>query len=176
VNAVAGPFMIAAVLVALAGALKAVSPRDTANALRGVGLPAAPWMVRAGGACEVGVGAYAIVAGDRLGAALVAMSYLAFAGFVAVAIAREAPISTCGCFGKADTPPSVVHLGFDLAAAAVALAVVVDPTAAIGDVLADQPLAGVPYLLLVATGTYLAFLALTVLPRNLALVREARST
>jgi hypothetical protein len=174
-NAAAGPFVIVAALVALAGALKAVSPSDTANALRGVGLPASRWLVRAGGVFEMAVGAYAVVAGDRIGAALVAASYLAFAAFVAVALARGAPIATCGCFGKADTPPSLVHLVFDAAAAVAAIAVVVDPTAALADTVADQPLAGVPYLLLVVTGTYLSFLALTTLPRTLALVREARS-
>ncbi|MEX0663470.1 MAG: MauE/DoxX family redox-associated membrane protein [Acidimicrobiia bacterium] len=174
-NAAAGPFMIAATLLGLAGAFKAASPRDTANALRGVGLPGAPWLVRAGGAFEAAVGAYAIVEGDRLGAALVAVSYLLFAGFVAIALGRGVPIATCGCFGKADTPPSLVHVGFDLAAAGAAIAVVVDPTAGMADTVADQPLAGVPYVLLVITGTFLAFLALTALPRTLALVREART-
>ena len=174
-NAAAGPFVIAAALLALAGSLKAVSPGDTANALRGVGLPCARWMVRVGGGFEVVVGTYAIVAGDRVGGALVAASYLAFAAFVAVALARGVPIATCGCFGKADTPPSLVHLAFDVGAAAAGIAIVVDPTAALADTVADQPLAGVPYLLLVVTGTYLSFLALTALPRTLALVREARS-
>jgi hypothetical protein len=50
-------------------------------------------------------------------------------------------------------------------AALVGAAVVVDPGVGLPDVLADQPLLGLPFLLLVATGVYLAFVALTVLPR-----------
>lgn len=167
----AGPFMIAALLVALGGAAKAVRPHDTASALRGVGIPAAPLAVRIGGALELVVGVYAIAAGDRLGAALVTASYVAFAAFVAVALARRAPLATCGCFGKADSPPSVLHLVVDLGAVLAALAVMVDPGVGLGEVLAEQPLAGIPYLLLVVTGTGLAFAALTSLPRVLTLAR-----
>ena len=167
----AGPFMIAALLVALGGAAKAARPADTANALRGVGVPARPWSVRLGGGLELLIGTYALVVGDRLGAALVAASYLLFAGFVTVALVRRAPIATCGCFGKADSPPSVLHLVLDLGAVVAALAVMADPGVGVGDVLAEQPLAGIPYLLLVATGTGLAYVGLTSLPRVLALAR-----
>ena len=66
VSVLAGPFAIAAVLLAVGGALKAVRPRDTAQALTAVGLrfPAffsARTAVRVGGAVEavVGVGALA---------------------------------------------------------------------------------------------------------------------
>ncbi len=174
-NVAIGPFMIAAALIALGGASKTVSPNDTANAVRGVGLPGSPVLVRLGGALEAAIGVFAIVSGGRVAAALVAASYLGFSAFVAVALARGVPIATCGCFGKADTPPSLVHLVFDLLAAVAALALVVDPTGGIADVVVAQPLLGIPYLLLVVTGVYLSFIALTVLPRTLALVREARS-
>ena len=58
--------------------------------------------------------------GGPVFAALVAVSYLAFAGFVVVALRSGAPISSCGCFGKVDTPPSLVHVVIDLVLAAVA--------------------------------------------------------
>jgi hypothetical protein len=175
VNVVVGPFTIAAALLAIGGAFKAASPRDTANALRGVGLPGSPWVVRAGGVIEGAIGAFAIFSGGRVAAALVAASYLAFAAFVAAALARGKPIATCGCFGKADTPPSLVHVSFNVAAAAVAVALLIDPVGGITRTVSHQPLLGIPYLMLVATGVYLSFLALTLLPRTLALVREARS-
>ena len=174
-NAAAGPFTIAALLLAAGGVAKAIAPRDTANALRALGLPGAPAIVRVGGVAEAAIGAYAIVTADRIAAALVALSYVAFAGFVALALRRDAPIATCGCFGKADTPPSVVHLVVNLGAAAAALVVAIDPGDGIGDVIGDQPLAGVPFVFLVLTGVYLAFLSLTLLPRTLALVRQSRS-
>jgi hypothetical protein len=175
VNAAAGPFTIAALLLVAGGIAKAIAPRDTANALREVGLPGAPLLVRAGGAIEATIGAYAIATADLASALLVAASYLAFAAFVGVALHRGTPIATCGCFGKADTPPSVVHLGVNLGAAAAAIALAVDPGDGIADIVGDQPLAGVPYLFLVGVGTYVAFLALTLLPRTLALVRVSRS-
>lgn len=174
-NAAAGPFMIASVLLALGGAFKAASPGDTANALRGVGLPGSPLLVRFGGGLEVAIALAAIATGGRLAAGLVVISYLGFTAFVAVALARGVPIATCGCFGKADTPPSAVHLAVNLGAAAAAIAVVIDPGVALADVVADQPLAGVPFLVLVGTGVYLTYMALTALPRLLVAVRAARS-
>jgi hypothetical protein len=175
VTPAAGPFAIACALLATGGAAKAVVPHDTAAALAGIGAPVPSWLVRAGGVAEAAIGLAAIIRGDRTAALLVAASYLAFAVFIAVARARHAPIATCGCFGKTDTPPTLLHLGFDLAASTAAIAVVVQPGVGIGDVLDGQPLSGIPYLMLVATGTYLAFLALSSLPRSLALVTERRA-
>jgi hypothetical protein len=166
---------MAAALLVLGGAMKAAAPSDTASALRGMGLPGAKVLVRVGGAAEAVIGVLALARGDRVAAALVALSYLAFAGFVTVALLQHAPIATCGCFGKADTPPSLVHLGLNVVAAAAAVAVVVDPGVSVSAVLADQPLGGIPFLVLVVTGVLLSFLALTLLPRNLALARGSRS-
>ena len=163
--------MIAVVVLALGGMFKAVSPGDTATALRGAGLPGWPVLVRAGGVFEIAVAVFALATGNRAAAALVLVSYLAFTGFVAVALKRELPISSCGCFGKADTPPSILHLVVNLAAAAAALAVMIDPGVAIADVVAVQPLGGAPFLVLVATGVSLTFLTLTRLPRLLVTVR-----
>ena len=75
--------------------------------------------------------------------ALVALSYLLFAAFVVVALRSGAPISSCGCFGKADTPPSVVHVVLDLLFAGVATAAAFTGDVALPDVLGDQPLLGV---------------------------------
>ena len=124
----------------------------------------------------IGVGALAV--GGPVFAALVALSYLAFAGFVAVALRAGSPISSCGCFGKVDTPPSSIHIVIDLAAAAVAMTVALaGDVVALPDVLADQPLLGIPFIILVITGIYLVFLSFTALPKTLAaarVVREAR--
>jgi hypothetical protein len=171
----AGPFAIACVLLAGAGALKAVKPTDTANALRAVGMPfgrrARLAMVRAFGAAEVVVGVVALVTGNAAASALVGLSYAAFAGFVVVARRRDTPIASCGCFGKVDTPPSAVHVVLDLLFAGVAVVVAFTGDVALPDVLRDQPLAGVPYLVLLATGVYLVFLAFTALPKAMAAVR-----
>jgi hypothetical protein len=168
VIALAGPFAIAAALLALGGAAKAVQPSDTAGALHTLGLPGSTFLVRAGGIVELVIGIGALVYGSRTFAVLVAVSFAGFAAFVALALRRGAPISSCGCFGKADTPPSVTHIVLNGAAALAAIGVAIDPVAGITDVMADQPLVGLPFLLLVAVGVYLTFLALTLLPRTLA--------
>jgi hypothetical protein len=177
VSVLAGPFTIAAVLLAVGGALKALRPLDTAHALTAVGVrfPAflpARLAVRVGGAAEAIVGVGALFTGGAAFAALVAVSYFAFAGFVLVALRRGAPISSCGCFGKIDTPPSVVHVALDFAFAVVAAAAVVVGDVALPDVLADQPLLGIPFLLLLVIGCSLVFLAFTSLPKTMAVVRE----
>ncbi len=168
----AGPFAIAATLLAAGGALKAARPSDTAHALRTLGLPGSPLLVRLGGLLEAAIGVAALAVGDRTTAMLVAVSYLAFTGFVVLALARHAPISSCGCFGKVDTPPSRVHVAVNLGAVAAAIAVAVSPGVGLGDVLTHQPLAGVPFVLLLACGVGLTYLALTSLPRTMALLRQ----
>jgi hypothetical protein len=97
-----------------------------------------------------------------------------FLAFVVTALCRDVPVATCGCFGKVDTPPSRVHVAVNLAAVAAAVIVAVDPGAGLLDTLRVQPLAGIPYLLLVGLGVGLVFVALTSLPRTLALVPNAR--
>ncbi len=175
-SVLAGPFTIAAALLAIGGALKAVRPNDTAQALAAVRVrvPGVPLriLVRAGGAAEVVIGIGALVTGNAVFAALVAASYALFAGFVVVALRTNAPISSCGCFGKVDTPPSPVHVVVDVAFALVALAAAVVGDVALPDVVADQPLLGIPFLLLAVIGLSLVYLAFTSLPKTMAAVRE----
>jgi len=106
-------------------------------------------------------------------AVVVAVSYAVFAAVVLVALRSSRPISSCGCLGKVDTPPSWVHVSIDIAAAGVAItaAAAVDSQVALPDVLSAQPLAGVPFALLVVVGVALVFLAFTALPKTMAAVR-----
>ena len=142
VSVLAGPFAIAAVLLAVGGALKAVRPHDTAQALAAVGLRFPRVRSRAGRGSRRRCGRSGHrrrrAPRRRTGALLrwSRLSYLAFAGFVVVALRSGAPISSCGCFGKVDTPPSVVHVVLDLAFAAVAAAAAVVGGVALPDVLA----------------------------------------
>jgi hypothetical protein len=177
VSVLAGPFAIASVLLAAGGGAKALRPSDTAQALTTVGLrfPAflpARVAVRIGGAVELVVGVAALLVGGPVLCALVALSYLAFAAFVVIALRSGAPISSCGCFGKVDTPPSVVHVVLDVAFAGVAAVAAFTGGVALPDVLADQPLAGVPFVMLVVIGCSLVFLAFSSLPKTMAAVRE----
>jgi len=171
----AGPFAIACVLLAGAGALKAWQPGDTANALRAVGIrlsySASRAAVRVFGAAEAVLAVVALVSGNPVACALVAVSYLGFTAFVLVALRRGTAIASCGCFGKVDTPPSLVHVVLDLLFAGVAVVAACTGDVALPDVLRDQPLAGVPFTLLLVTGVALVFLAFTALPKTMAAVR-----
>ncbi len=164
----AGPFFIVALVVAIGGAAKVVAPHPTVRALRAVGLPGRVPLVYAMGASEMALGSIAVAYGGSVSAALVAVAYLAFAAFVFAAL-RTGGVASCGCFGQAETPPSVVHVVVNLASAAVAGA-----AAGTGDVrgftetAGDLPLAGVPFVVLVAVGVYLVHALLTVVPSVLA--------
>jgi hypothetical protein len=111
------PLLIGCVLLVVAGVGKLRRPADTVGALRSVGvrLPAA--IVRAAGAGEIALGVAAAVTGARLLAAVVALAYAGFAGFVVVALRRDGALSSCGCLGRPDTPPTVSHVVVTLALA-----------------------------------------------------------
>jgi len=115
----AGAWAAAAVL-AYAGGAKLLDPTMTVGALRAMGLPARPWLVRLGAAAELALGVAAVVAGGAVLWGLVAASYVAFALFVAVALATGRPIGSCGCFGRSDTPPSIGHVALTALAALAA--------------------------------------------------------
>ena len=108
-------------LLVVAGAAKLVDPSRTAGALRVLGWPSSPRLVRVGAAGELLLGTSALVFGGPVLAVLVALSYLAFTAFVVVALRSDKPIGTCGCFGRADTEPSLTHVVVNLVLAAGAL-------------------------------------------------------
>jgi len=162
-----GPYLAAALLLVAAGLAKMRRPADTAIALRRAGLPVPDWVVRAGAGAEVAAGCWAFTS-SRAAALLVAVSYLGFAGFVVLALRRGSPVSSCGCFGRADSPPTVSHVVLNLAAAATAGWAALHAHPGVVTVLRHQPLAGVPLVLLTGAGAYLAELVMGALPKTLA--------
>jgi len=112
----------AGLLLLGAGGAKIIDPDRTVGALAALGRPVRPLVVRLGATGEAVVGAAALVVGGRASAALVGASFAAFAAFVAVALRSGRPIGTCGCFGRADTPPRVAHVALDLVFAAAGVA------------------------------------------------------
>jgi hypothetical protein len=174
----AGPFMIAAAVLALAGVRKLLDPGSTQGALREMGLPWRGPVVPAMAVAEILTGVWALIEGSRGSATLLALWYVAFAVFVVVALRRETPLSSCGCIGRPDTPPTIAHVLVNVLFALVALGVAVDPYGPVEAVLGDQPWAAVPFLLWLAVGVYIVYLVLAVLPVTLgaaAAVRPART-
>jgi hypothetical protein len=114
--AVAAPFLAASLALVAAGGAKLWRPDDTARALRVAGLPSHRRMVRAGAAAELAVGVAAIAVPSRWTGALVAAAYAGFSVFVAIALVRKWPLSSCGCFGRPDARPGYPHLALNLGA------------------------------------------------------------
>ena len=167
-----GPFAATCVLLALAGVSKVARPAPTVGALRAVRWPASFPLVRALGGGEIVVGVVALVTGAPAVALLVALLHGAFAAFVAIAMRAGSPVQSCGCFGETETRPSLVHLIADLVLAAGALAVAAGGgVPSLADTLRDQPMAAVPFVILVAVAVQLLLTLLTDLPRALGSVR-----
>jgi hypothetical protein len=169
-----GPFLAVCGVLAAAGVDKTLHPETTAAALRVAGLPSRPWLVRLGALCELTVGTGAAITGSSILAVLVSLSYLAFAVFVVVALARRWPLSTCGCFAQVDTPPTVGHVLLNIGAAGVATLV-----AAIGDgtiwaALHSQAVESIPLLLISGSVAVLMFLSITTAAR-LSAIRKSLS-
>ena len=166
-GALAGPFVVAALLLGVGGALEVHRPAATVGALRAMRLPASPAAVRLGGAAALALCAIAVAWPSRVVAGAIAACYLILSAFVLAALRRETPLASCGCFGRTDTPATPAHLLINVTAAVVAGLVAVGP----GDrgwesVHLGSGAAGfVLFAVLVGSATGFAYLALTLLPR-----------
>jgi hypothetical protein len=167
-QAVAGPLLVAAGVLAVAGAAKLREPDATARALTAIGLRGRDELARALGAGEVALAAACIAWPGRPVAIAVGVVYACFAAFVAAAMAGVVRTATCGCFGSRETEPGLVHLGFTVGAAAAAALAAAAPPPPLWQLLPDQPLAGVPFALGALACVGCAVLALTALPPLLA--------
>jgi hypothetical protein len=107
---IAGLLGAAALLLVVAGAGKVVDPTRTVGALKALGWPSSPWLVRLGALAETLLGATALVVDGQVWGLLVAASYLGFTLFVISAIRADTPLASCGCFAQVDTPPRPAHV------------------------------------------------------------------
>jgi hypothetical protein len=164
-----GPAVVAATLLVVAGAQKIVDPAPAVGGLRALRVPAGRREVRCLAAVELVVGSVGIAAGG-LALLPVSASYLAFTVYVVAAMRSGTQVSSCGCFGREDTPPSGVHVVLNVVFAASAAA-----AAASGDasVPLESPASTVAFLALAAIGAALAVVAYSRLPRALSLADAA---
>ena len=157
-DVVAAPYLAAGLLLVVGGVAKAVDPLPLARALRAAGLrlrgPVLVQVVRAGAVVEAVTGAVAVVAPSRPAALAVALSYAGFTVFVLGALRSGSPLASCGCFGKADTPPTRTHAIVTGALAVLALVAAARPT--------DEH--SVALFVVTAVLAYLTYLLLSVLP------------
>jgi hypothetical protein len=167
-----GPYLVACALLLVAGVMKLIRPDDTARAValvvpgrlrRLLRFRSLRILIRVGALAEVMLGTVAMFLPRPLPAALVATSYVVFAGVVVYVRSRGGSLASCGCFGTPDTPATRVHVVINLGLAIAAVAVTVDAPAAGSTVsiIAGQPLYGIPFLAAGALGIWLTFLALS---------------
>jgi hypothetical protein len=171
-----GVYLMGCALLVVAGIAKAARPGDTARALAGAfgGPPHRLWShgVRGFAAAEAVVGIVAIVAPGLVVAVVVGASFAAFTAFVLYARGTGGVLSTCGCFGSPDTPPTVLHAVLDAGLSVAALLVAIQwPGGSVVHVLGRQYLDGVPLVVASALGAWLAFLVMSPLARLQALRR-----
>jgi len=117
-----------------------------------------------GAAVELVLGVAALVIGGAVTWALVAASYLAFAVFVGAALRSGKPVGSCGCFGREDTPPHIVHVVLDLALAGAAVGAAATGVVPL-DAVTSSPGQGTVVVLLSLLGVGLIYAAFVELPR-----------
>jgi hypothetical protein len=168
-------FFAAAGLVIASGIEKLRRPGPAARALQAVRLPSGVWTARAIGIVEALVGLLSMFAPSRWSAGALAILYAAFAAFLLLLIRAKAPGATCGCLGSQETPPSLLHLGLDVAAATTAGVVALAPPAGIVSFSTRLPLFGFSFLLGTALIAYLAYLVAAYLPQMFSSYAGRRS-
>ncbi len=108
---------VAALLVVAAGAAKLARPEVAVDAIRDVGLPARPSLVRGLALSELGVGTASLLTASTLARVLLVGAYVGFATFVALGM-RSGTRASCGCFGAHGAPLGWRHVAVDLLLAA----------------------------------------------------------
>ena len=154
-------FVVAALLLCVAGAFKLRAPEPAAGALQALGLPASAWIVRILATGEVLLGAACAVHPTQASAAVLTGTYATFAG-VAAALARRR--AACGCFGEDDTPVSPVHWIASATLAVVSAVAVVAGSHGLGWVLRRPAPAAAVLVVGIAGALYATVLLYTQLP------------
>jgi Methylamine utilisation protein MauE len=144
--------------------MKVASPDLTAGALRAARLPHSRLLVRGLGIAEVAVGVSGIVLGTVVPAVLAAVLYAGFAWFVVNALRNRLPVSTCGCFGAAETPPRIDHVFVNVAAVLVMVLAVVYPIGPWGGITELAAWQAAAFIGFTGVSIYLLYGILAVLP------------
>ena len=155
----------AAVLLLVAGLAKLVCPQPATELLEALGFPARALVALAIGATEIAVGIGALAVGGTAFAAATGVLYVGFGLVVTRALVVGA--ESCGCFGRADAPPSLIHVVGNAAFAAISFWAASAEKSPV-DVMDSQPAAGLPFVLVVGVLAGLALVAFTALPEALS--------
>ncbi|HEY7704582.1 MAG TPA: MauE/DoxX family redox-associated membrane protein [Acidimicrobiia bacterium] len=163
---------VAALLLVGSGGAKLFDPDPTAGAMAAAGIRMGRFGAYVVAVAEIVTGLAFLVMGGQAGWAL-AVVYAGFAAFVGVALARHRAIQSCGCFGRADTPPTILHLAFNLVAAAAGALAALNGAPGLIESLPAGPMEAGLYLLFLGAAVFGIYLMLAELPRTMAAARGA---
>jgi hypothetical protein len=158
-------FASAAVLLVLAGVVKVSRPTTAADLMQTLGAPSrGPWsgthLAVGLGVIEIALGVIGLVSELPAAAVAIGVLYVIFGLTVLRAMALGA--TSCGCFGRIESPPTWFHVFGNavLAAAAFTAATASSPL----EVMDAQPAGGIGFVLLVGVLAGLALVVFTALP------------
>jgi hypothetical protein len=161
---IAGPFAIVAVVLAVGGIAKIVNPAASAASLRSLRIPSSPLVVRTLAVGEVIIAAVALGFGGRLAALAVAFAFGLFA-LMMYMLVRSGSTVSCGCFGRVEAPPSTQHVVTNVTCALVAAGAAGLDVVSVGTLLSEQPAAGIPMVLFIASGSAATIAVFTLVGR-----------
>ncbi len=155
--------MVALVLLVPSGVAKIINPDPTAGALGTARLPSARIMVRGLGAIEVVSSLVALAAG-AIWLLPATILYISFALFTGAAVLGRFPLQSCGCFGRDETPPTGIHVVFNLLAAGSLSYLWASGLPMLSDKLSTAESVG--FLAFAIIGAYLSYVLLSELPNT----------
>ena len=159
-SALTPPIIVAGLVLCAAGVAKLRSQSPAALAVSTLGLPPSRLGIRILAACEIAVGALAVVDPGRA-AVPVAVLY-ALVAVVSLELARRR--ASCGCFGERDVPASWFGSALSAVLALVALAVAIRGAHGIGWVLGHGIGPALTLMLGILGAAYATVVAYTDLP------------
>lgn len=162
---------IGALLLIVSGVAKIVDPEPTIGAMRTLRLPSSKLIAAGLGTGELVVGCATLAIDGIVPPVAFATIYAAFSVVVVAALASDSPLQSCGCFGRADTPPSAIHLAMNIVFVGTGVWSALVPQVTTFDLIATDPDVGVAFVGFATLGVYVAFLLLSPLPQLRAEIR-----
>lgn len=159
---------IALGLLGASGVAKLIDPEPTTGAMDAARLPSSNILSRLLGVIEMVVAVAALAVGGWPALLAATGLYLAFAVFTFSALLNRIPVQSCGCFGRDDTPPTSIHVAYNVVSA-ITIGMLVAGPAPIDWTMGTIELA--LYLVVASIGVYASYLLLTRLPQLLELTR-----
>lgn len=162
---------IALGLLGASGVAKMIDPDPTTGAMAVARLPSSNTISRMLGAVEIVVAVAALAVAGWVALVAAAGLYLAFAVFTFAAMLNRIPLQSCGCFGREDTPPTAIHVSYNIGAA---LGLASLPIMGLAPLDWTMPMTSLLlYGVFAVIGVYASYLLLARLPRLLELARSS---